>query len=39
MGYNAICMKFKLKSDYKPSGDQPAAIEKLIAGLNNGFKK
>ena len=28
--------KFKLVSKYKPSGDQPEAIEKLVAGLNNG---
>ena len=26
-------MEFKLKSIYKPSGDQPQAIEKLVAGL------
>jgi excinuclease ABC subunit B len=26
--------KFKLSSDYAPRGDQPAAIEKLISGLN-----
>ena len=25
---------FKLVSDFKPSGDQPAAISKLVAGLN-----
>ncbi|MBX4191128.1 excinuclease ABC subunit UvrB [Candidatus Saccharibacteria bacterium] len=30
--------KFHLKSGYKPMGDQPAAIEKLTAGLNNGEK-
>lgn len=29
---------FELVSDYKPSGDQPKAIEKLVAGLNNGEK-
>jgi len=27
---------FKLKSSYKPTGDQPGAIEKLINGLNSG---
>ncbi|MBU1132267.1 excinuclease ABC subunit UvrB [Patescibacteria group bacterium] len=32
-------MKFKLKSNYKPAGDQPKAIEQLVAGLDNGFKK
>ena len=26
-------MKFKLKSDYQPSGDQPQAISKLVEGL------
>ncbi len=29
--------KFELVSEYKPEGDQPAAIEKLVAGLNNGL--
>jgi excinuclease ABC subunit B len=30
--------KFKLASGYKPMGDQPAAIEKLTAGINDGEK-
>jgi excinuclease ABC subunit B len=30
--------KFHLKADYKPLGDQPAAIEKLTGGINNGEK-
>jgi excinuclease ABC subunit B len=30
--------KFELVSKYKPSGDQPEAIEKLVDGLNNGEK-
>jgi len=30
--------KFKLHSPYKPTGDQPQAIEKLVAGINNGQK-
>jgi len=30
--------KFKLKSDYKPTGDQPEAIEKLVRGLESGMK-
>jgi excinuclease ABC subunit B len=30
--------KFHLKADYKPLGDQPAAIEKLTTGLNRGEK-
>ena len=28
--------KFELVSDYKPTGDQPKAIEKLVDGLNEG---
>ena len=27
---------FKLKSEYQPTGDQPAAIDALVKGLNNG---
>ena len=30
--------KFNLKSEFKPMGDQPAAIEKLVAGFKNGNK-
>lgn len=30
--------KFKLKSSYQPKGDQPAAIEKLTAGIKRGEK-
>ena len=30
---------FNLVSKYKPSGDQPEAIEKLVAGIKNGKKK
>ncbi|WP_304132996.1 excinuclease ABC subunit UvrB [Mesonia mobilis] len=29
-------MKFKLKSDYKPTGDQPTAIKKLTKGIEDG---
>lgn len=29
---------FKLHSEYKPSGDQPQAIEKLVKGINEGKK-
>ncbi len=29
--------RFILKSEYKPTGDQPEAIDKLVAGLNNGY--
>lgn len=31
-------MQFELQSEYKPTGDQPQAIEKLTAGLNIGEK-
>jgi excinuclease ABC subunit B len=30
-------MKFQLYGDYKPAGDQPEAIEKLIDGLTSGL--
>ena len=29
---------FKLNSEYKPSGDQPQAIDKLVDGINKGLK-
>ena len=28
-------MDFKLQSDYKPTGDQPAAINELVSGINS----
>ena len=31
--------KFKLVSNYKPTGDQPEAIEKLTEGVNKGLKE
>ena len=31
-------MKFELSSQYKPTGDQPQAIEQLVAGINAGEK-
>jgi len=30
--------KFKLVSDFKPSGDQPAAIKQLVEGLSKGYR-
>lgn len=30
--------EFRLRSDYKPTGDQPSAIEKLTEGVRNGEK-
>ncbi|WP_129715325.1 excinuclease ABC subunit UvrB [Pedobacter sp. SYP-B3415] len=29
-------MKFKIVSDYKPTGDQPSAIKQLVEGVNQG---
>ena len=29
---------FELVSNYKPSGDQPEAINKLVDGIKNGKK-
>lgn len=31
-------MKFKIKSRFKPSGDQPKAIEALVSGIKNNKK-
>ena len=31
-------MKFKIVSGFKPTGDQPQAIEKLVDGLNQGLE-
>ncbi|MCL0036359.1 excinuclease ABC subunit UvrB [Dehalococcoidia bacterium] len=30
--------QFKLAADFHPAGDQPQAIEKLVAGLRDGYK-
>ncbi len=30
---------FKLVSNYKPTGDQPQAIEKLVEGIEKGYKE
>ncbi|MBE9478266.1 MAG: excinuclease ABC subunit UvrB [Chloroflexi bacterium] len=30
--------RFEIASDFGPMGDQPQAIDKLVAGLNRGFK-
>lgn len=30
--------KFKIKSNYKPTGDQPTAIKNLAKGINDGLK-
>ena len=31
-------MEFNLKSEFKPTGDQPNAIQELVTGLSNGDK-
>ena len=31
--------KFILHSNYKPTGDQPQAIEELVNGINSGDKE
>uniref|UniRef100_A0A7V0Z5Q9 UvrABC system protein B n=1 Tax=candidate division WOR-3 bacterium TaxID=2052148 RepID=A0A7V0Z5Q9_UNCW3 len=31
-------MRFKLVSNFKPAGDQPEAIEKLVQGIKSGYK-
>ena len=31
--------QFELKSEYKPTGDQPEAIEKLTEGVKNGLRE
>jgi len=30
-------MQFKLRAPYKPTGDQPEAIQKLVAGIEKGY--
>lgn len=30
--------RFELQSNYQPTGDQPQAIDKLVEGLNNGYR-
>jgi excinuclease ABC subunit B len=37
-GTNVHMGNFKLVSDFKPTGDQPEAIEKLIEGIEKGYK-
>ena len=34
-----MSQSFTLKSDYKPTGDQPAAIKQLVAGLEAGERE
>lgn len=32
-------MEFKLKSKYKPTGDQPAAIDELVKSIESGNRE
>ena len=32
-------MEFKLRSEYKPMGDQPAAIEALVKGFKDATEE
>ncbi|MCI5903733.1 MAG: excinuclease ABC subunit UvrB [Oscillospiraceae bacterium] len=34
-----MLMDFKLHSGYTPAGDQPQAIERLVEGVNKGYKE
>ncbi|MDW7673676.1 MAG: excinuclease ABC subunit UvrB [Bacillota bacterium] len=38
MGKEATGDVFKIKSDYLPTGDQPKAIDKLVAGIDSRLK-
>jgi excinuclease ABC subunit B len=38
MLYNSLAMNFKLVSDFRPTGDQPQAIEALLKALKRGVK-
>lgn len=33
-----LWVMFELKSEYKPTGDQPQAIAKIVDGINQGLK-
>jgi len=37
-GTNVQMGNFKLVSDFQPTGDQPAAIEKLVEGIEKGYR-
>lgn len=34
--HDSFFMQYKLTSNYKPTGDQPQAIQKLVEGIRNG---
>lgn len=37
--YNRVMDKFRLASEYQPTGDQPSAIAQLTGGLEQGLKE
>ncbi len=37
--YTLFTMKFKLESKFKPTGDQPQAIKKLVAGIKKNHRE
>ena len=36
--FSSVYMQFRLVSKFKPTGDQPKAIEKLVAGVESGAR-
>ena len=38
MCYNLTVMEFKIHADFRPTGDQPRAIDKIVSGLESGKK-
>ncbi|MEE3362158.1 MAG: DEAD/DEAH box helicase family protein, partial [Anaerovoracaceae bacterium] len=36
--YNLTVMEFKIHADFRPTGDQPRAIDKIVSGLESGKK-
>ena len=38
-GNNALKGTFQLNSAYKPTGDQPEAIDRLVAGVEAGISE
>src|SRR5216683_2923223 len=37
-GFGGAMPEFQLLSDFKPTGDQPQAIDQLARGINSGLK-
>ncbi|MBN1536024.1 MAG: excinuclease ABC subunit UvrB [Anaerolineales bacterium] len=33
-----MCMEFKLEAPYQPTGDQPEAIQKIVEGIQKGYR-